>query len=102
MEPIMIEAKNLDRSPPTATSTAPASACVDVHGLLATHQKIADVWSVLDVRAVRPDLSDIQAWNVLMAVRRGYDPAVGINWDVLRHHADVLFGAASESSDVEA
>jgi hypothetical protein len=62
----------------------------DLHAMLAGRRQIADLWSVEDVRQVRPGLSDSQAWDVLRAARRHYDPATGITWDVLRRHADAL------------
>lgn len=58
-------------------------------------RQITEVWSVLDVRSVRPDLTDAQACAVLESVCRTYDPAVGITWDVLRRHAQGLFRDAA-------
>ena len=48
---------------------------------------------------MRPDLRREQAWHVLQAVQRHYDAAVGINWDVLRCHADFLCGHSQTSND---
>ena len=41
---------------------------IDVHELLAEHQAIAVVWDIGHVKDQRPDLSDEQAWAVLVAV----------------------------------
>jgi hypothetical protein len=46
------------------------------------------------VQEVRPDLSDDQAWAVLEATKDNHNANSGINWEVLRDHADTLFGDA--------
>jgi len=48
-------------------------------------------WSVADVRAIRPDLPEDQAWAVLQAVRRRHDADVGVNWRVIESVAAELF-----------
>jgi hypothetical protein len=48
-------------------------------------------WHIDDVKEVRPDLTDAQAREVLVLADREHDATVGINWDVLRFHADYLF-----------
>ena len=53
--------------------------------------EIAIVWSVEDVLVVRPDLDEDQAYEVLVAAKNNHDANIGINWDVLGHHADWLF-----------
>jgi len=58
--------------------------------LLAKRREIAVVWCVEDVQSVRPDLDDDQAWEVLQQARRHHDATIGINWDVLNCHADML------------
>ena len=60
----------------------------DAHAILAARRQIAAVWSIEDVQEIRPDLTDEQAWDVLQAVHRHHDAALGINWDVLDYHAD--------------
>jgi hypothetical protein len=72
---------------------------IDIHVVLAERRQIADVWGILDVQTVRPDLSDEQAWAVLQRARRRYDAATGINWDVLACHADEIAGAAPHSDE---
>lgn len=52
---------------------------------------IAVKWCVEDVQSIRPDLTDEQAGAVLQAADRCHNAEVGINWDVLRFHADDLF-----------
>jgi len=80
---------------------ARAPAGIDVGALLAPRRQIAEIWGVLDVRAVRPDLTDDQAWYVLRSVSRHYDPAIGITWDVLRRRAEVAFGAHPAVDDTQ-
>lgn len=64
---------------------------LDVHELLAGRQQIADIWCVEDVQSVRPDLTDDEAWEVLLEVKRHHDANFGITWDVLERHADQLY-----------
>lgn len=55
---------------------------------------IAIIWSVDDVRTLRPDLSDAQAMDVLRRVESDHDAVHGICWDTLRDAADDMFPAA--------
>lgn len=48
-------------------------------------------WSTEDVLAIRPDLTEEQAAQVLAAADRRHDATIGINWDVLEFHAEWLF-----------
>lgn len=52
---------------------------------------IAVKWGIEDIQSIRPDLTDEQASTVLQAADRCHDAEIGINWDVLRFHADDLF-----------
>ena len=80
----------------------PDPAEIDVHVLLAPRRQIASIWSIEDVQEVRPDLTDDQAWEVLQQVERAHDATIGINWDVLSCHADMLHGDAPESNEAPA
>jgi hypothetical protein len=53
-------------------------------------------WHIDDVQEVRPDLTDEQAREVLFAAKRYHDAEQGINWDVLKAHADFIFGKEGE------
>jgi hypothetical protein len=64
----------------------------DLHQHLAAQRQIAIVWSVADVRDVRPDLTDDQCWDVLQTAANQHDALVGLSWDTLRCVADDLFG----------
>ena len=48
-------------------------------------------WGILDVQHSRPDLSDEQAMEVLIFAKANHDSTVGINWDVLKTQANLLF-----------
>jgi hypothetical protein len=48
-------------------------------------------WHIDDVLAVRPNLTDAQAREVLAQAKHRHDASIGINWDVLAIHADDLF-----------
>jgi len=74
---------------------------VDVHSLLATRRQIASIWSIEDVQEVRPDLTDEQSWEVLQAAEKDHDANIGINWVVLRFHANWLHGDASQTDNAE-
>ena len=80
-----------------ATEVTGVTPEADIHAL-----SIADIWDIWPIQAVqenRPDLSDEQAWNVLQSARRNHDATIGINWDVLEYHADMLFGPAPETDE---
>lgn len=65
---------------------------LDLDTLLAERHAIAIVWSVDDVRQMRPDLTHHQAWAVLLFCQRTYDCDVGITLPVLKRAAITLFG----------
>ena len=71
---------------------------IDIHSVLADRRQIAAIWSIEDVQAVRPDLSEEQCWEVLQAAYRHHDATIGINWDVLGCHAEMLFGDAPDAA----
>lgn len=68
------------------------TSAVDLDQLLAGQYAIATVWSVDDVRQMRPDLTHHQAWAVLLFCQRTYDCEVGITLPVLKRAAFTLFG----------
>jgi hypothetical protein len=69
----------------------PADIDLRVHQLLAKHNQIAAIWSIVDVQGVRPHLTDEQAWEVLEEVGRKHDAEWGITWVTLETMADELF-----------
>jgi hypothetical protein len=65
---------------------------IDIYNMLAHRREIAIVWNIHDVKEVRPDLTDDQAWEVLQQVERKQDVLVGVDQDLLRCVAEELFG----------
>ncbi len=65
--------------------------------ILRRRRQIAQLWGVDDVIAVRPDLTDDQAWDVLRQVERTMDADTGITWRVLEDTAEELFGPAPDA-----
>lgn len=78
---------------------------IDVQGLevdLAKRKQIAVLWNIDDVLTLRPDLSDSQAWQVLLAAKAAHDRRFGINSDVLEVTAETLYGPPPEAIAVQA
>lgn len=72
---------------------------IDIHAVLAGRRQIAAVWGTDDVRAVRPDLSEAQCWEVLQHIDRRHDAEHGITWLTLECAAESLFGAAPDADE---
>ena len=58
---------------------------------LEEHGYITNLWHIDDVKEVRSDLTRKQCLEVLRECERQHDANIGINWDVLRFHAEDLF-----------
>jgi hypothetical protein len=69
-----------------------------VHHLLAKHRQISAIWSIEDVKCVRPHLTDDQAWEVLERVGHKHDAEWGITWTTLQDVADDLFPKSDDPS----
>ncbi len=72
---------------------------LDIEAILAKRQQIAAIWGIEDVRSIRPDLSEEQAWEVLQQVDHDKDAELGITWLTLEMAADHLFGDAPETGE---
>lgn len=66
-----------------------------IASLAKEQRQIAIVWNTDDVRTVRPDLSEDQAWQVLLRVENEHDGDHGVTWDTLRDVAEQLFACAT-------
>jgi hypothetical protein len=64
---------------------------LDVHQLLAARRQVAVIWSIEDVLAVRSDLTDDQAWEVLERCYDKHDCEWGFTWQYIEDVADILF-----------
>jgi hypothetical protein len=85
-----------------APGVMPDPAEIDVHALVAARRQVASIWSIEDVQSVRSGLTDDQAWGVLQRVRKCHDATIGINWEVLKIHADMLDDDAPGSDEAPA
>jgi hypothetical protein len=68
---------------------------LDLDDLLYENRLIAHVWSTEDVRSVRADLDDDQAWKVLQYLDRHVDSERGITWERVEQVAYDMFGSGS-------
>ncbi len=91
------ECAALDAACTTTRSVLQPAGGFTIHEFLAGRREIAVIWGIDDVQAVRPDLTDDQAWEVLQAVDRRHDAEHGICWDTLTCIAEDLFGPAPEA-----
>lgn len=64
---------------------------VEQDHVLQNEDSISIVWSIDDVKDVRPDLDDEQAMEVLGFVKDKHDATIGITWDTLEYAADHLY-----------
>jgi hypothetical protein len=74
-----------------AAGIVPAPADLDIDAYLAKRRQIAVLWSIENVKGVRPHLSDEQAWDVLQQVKDIHDAEWGICRTTLETVADDLF-----------
>lgn len=70
----------------------PLRVVVDVPELLAKSKSIAIIWTVEDVHAQRPGLSDDQAWRVLRHAEEHIERDFGLKAAYLKEYALQLFG----------
>jgi hypothetical protein len=54
-------------------------------------ETISIIWDVTDVKFARPDLTKKQCSNVLEVCDAEHDASIGINWEVIRAHAEALY-----------
>lgn len=55
------------------------------------NDSISVIWHIEDVQSVRPALTAAEAYEVLTLAEQNHDANIGINWDVLREIADILY-----------
>ncbi|HEY3783558.1 MAG TPA: hypothetical protein VGL56_20945 [Fimbriimonadaceae bacterium] len=58
---------------------------------LAVRGYIAIFWHIVDVKEVRPDLTDLQCWLVLQRCESHHDAGIGLDLDMIELHAEELF-----------
>jgi hypothetical protein len=54
-------------------------------------KQISIKWHIDDVQSVRPNLTQLQASQVLENLKRKHDANIGINWEVIEIVSDILF-----------
>jgi hypothetical protein len=54
-------------------------------------EQISIKWHLDDVLSVRPNLTKIQASQVLEYLDRKHDANIGVNWEVIENVSDILF-----------
>ena len=64
---------------------------IDVQQLLRARRQVAVVWNIEDVKHLRPDLTDDQAWDVLEQAYDVHDCEWGFTWTHLQTVADDMF-----------
>lgn len=55
------------------------------------NNSISIIWSIEDVKGVRPDLNNDQCMKVLRMVEDNHDANHGVNWDEIEGCADYLY-----------
>ncbi len=74
------------------TDTSPTIDPLDaIRSLAEQHRYIVIFWGVDDVKAIRDDLTEEQAWEVLTEVEHNHDAEHGIAWYTLECAANHLF-----------
>ena len=71
---------------------------IDIHEVLEQRRQIAIIWSADDVKQVRPDLTDDQAWEVLKLCDKRHDCDVGFTWSFIELIADELFPSRDQDA----
>jgi hypothetical protein len=56
-------------------------------------KKIHITWDIYDVLSIRPDLTELQASEILQFVEKNHDANEGINWGVIEIAIDILFSS---------
>ena len=54
-------------------------------------KEIAIIWHIDDVKYLRPDLTNSQAFEVLQAVKKNHDCNYGVTWLSLGYQAEYLY-----------
>ena len=81
----LLAVKNWLQSPVPSLDTTTITQQLEAEGYIVV------LWHTDDVLEMRPDLSEEQCKEVLLQCRRRHDAGIGINWDIIRIHADDLF-----------
>ncbi|MBI3867409.1 MAG: hypothetical protein HY299_02675 [Verrucomicrobia bacterium] len=64
---------------------------IDIDDLLEQRKQVAIIWCVEDVQEMRPDLSEDQAFEVLLECKRAHDGEIGFTWTLIQEIASDMF-----------
>lgn len=64
---------------------------LDLDELLKSRRQVAVIWGIEDVHSVRDDLTDDEAWEVLLECRDQHDCEWGFTWTFIQDIAQLLF-----------
>lgn len=90
-EPLLRQAINEHRQRQSEGVCNDAESRIDVQQLLRQRREVAVVWCVDDVKGVRPDLTDDQAWEVLERCYDKHDCEWGFTWTYIQDVAGIMF-----------
>jgi hypothetical protein len=72
-----------------------------IRELLQRQRQVAVIFCCDDVKHVRPDLTDDQAWEVLQQCRDQHDCEYGFTWALIEDIAQDLFGDAPDTGEAD-
>jgi hypothetical protein len=72
-----------------------------IQELLRRQRQVAVIWCCDDVKHVRPDLTDAQAWEALQQCREQHDCEYGFTWTLIEDVAEDLFGDAPDTGEAD-
>jgi len=64
---------------------------IDLHEMLAGDRRVALVYSTEDVKGVRPDLDDDQAWEILQQLKAACEDCPATMQEIIRQLADMSY-----------
>jgi hypothetical protein len=70
-----------------------------IRKLLEPRREIAIIWGVGNVKEIRPDLTDDQAWDILQQCYYQHNHEDGITYDIIANWAEFYF--PEEKEDME-
>lgn len=73
---------------------------IDIYELLTRRRQVAVIWSIADVKSIRPDLGDDHAWEVLRECERSSSCDIGLSWEFIEEIAERLFPLANDDDSI--
>ena len=66
-----------------------------------SERSISIIWNVEDVQEVAPSLTDEQAYQVLLLCKKNHDATLGITWETLECHSEILFPGSTKTEELK-